>query len=153
MPLDLELIVASAIISFGVSLYNFWLAYLAYASRRWPTVSGRCIYAGVFVLEDSEGGPPAYQPSVRYRYEVGGIEFESSRVRFGGGSGSMHQIDAHAEVARFGAGAVSVAYEPHRPYRSCLIPGPCPGVFTIPVFCFVVSAALAGAYLFMAGKG
>ncbi|MDB6159835.1 MAG: hypothetical protein JWO04_3541 [Gammaproteobacteria bacterium] len=147
MSLALGLILAAAIIFCALSVYHFWLANLAYASRRWPSVSGRFIFAGVWVSEDAEG-PPTYSSSVHYRYEVGGKEFESSRIRFAGFD-PRHQFDTNAEVASFGKGPVSVVYDPRCPSRSCLIPGPCRGMVLTPVVYLVLSMVLAGAYLFV----
>ena len=62
-----------------LGLYASWEARFALASRRWPIVPGRLLFAGV---SRAEGIPVMYAPTVRYQYTVSGVLYESTRLRF-----------------------------------------------------------------------
>jgi hypothetical protein len=96
-------------------------AWLAYASRGWPTTAARLHYIGAAVPRMSDDGP---LPSARYSYTVNGVTYESKRWRFGSFM-PMTRRDVEQTLAREIKPIDPVVfYDPHKPGRSCLVPGP-----------------------------
>lgn len=99
----------------GWLLWQFGLAVL---SRRWPTVRGTVVRSRVF--KHRRGAVH----DICYLYEVDGIAYEGSRVRF---AGTLNRSTRYAEVTRdaYPSGSrVEVRYQPGRPERSTLEPRP-----------------------------
>ncbi|MBX5462525.1 MAG: DUF3592 domain-containing protein [Steroidobacteraceae bacterium] len=114
-----------------LGLYASWQAWYAFASRGWPSVPGRVLLAGVYGFD---GAPPAYKAHIRYRYNVNGVTYESTRVRFGGVNPFSYRMTASELVAAGSAsGEVHVFYDIHNLKRACLITGPNEWTLPLPI--------------------
>jgi hypothetical protein len=129
------------------SAYASWHAWFAFASRRWPTVPGRVLLAGVYNMD---GLPPVHAPHVRYQYAVDGITYESTRLRFGGGSPFSHESARSDIRSGFSSGDLRVYYDARNPKRACLIPGPNEWTLALPILLLIIGgvALTAGVYPF-----
>jgi len=127
------------------AFYGSWSAWFAVASRRWPFAVGRLLIAGVYEMS---GIPPAYAPHVRYQYDVNGVTYEARRLRFGGANPFSRALRRAEIPAHPAPGEVRVYYDPRKPQRSCLFPGPNEGTFALPVLLFVlgIGALALGLY-------
>ena len=67
---------------FGIILLALgaWQVMRARNGRRWQTVDGEIIESQV--VNGGSSFLPNWQPRVRYRYSVGGVRYESSRITF-----------------------------------------------------------------------
>jgi Protein of unknown function (DUF3592) len=103
----------------------------ALRSERWPTASAT-IVSSVILGRRSNKGSAMYEPSVTYRYEVGGQTFTGTRIGWGGTASSSSQTWADKVVGQFPQGAVlPVRYDPADPAESVLDPGARAGIFMI----------------------
>lgn len=99
----------------------------AWQSRRWPTTSGVLEQADIAVLDANYRGGPTINleafPRVTYRYTVGGEAYLGVQIRFA----PTFARDARRIARRHPPGSpLTVAYDPRRPERSVLEPGPFP---------------------------
>jgi len=112
------------------SIYSAWNAWYAYASRTWPSVPGRLISGG---LDVAPGLPQMYGTRIHYSYVVEGSAYECRRLRFGSAnpfSELLTRSDLMSAVLRL---PLLVYYDPRRPYRACLLPGPNEWTLAIPI--------------------
>ncbi len=94
------------------------------ASLAWPTVSGTVIEAAAVPVDGARTGP-GWRIRVDYEYEVGGQRFGNDRVRLSRRLGDKTEIKAREELVLYKPGEpVPVYYDPARPARSVLVPGP-----------------------------
>ena len=85
-------------------------------------VPGTIVASHVVTMRDSEG--ESHGARVRYRYTVGGAEYEGSRIRFGGPLSSSIESWAERIQSRFTVRAsVCVRVSPEDPRLSVLEPG------------------------------
>lgn len=114
-----------AVVFFGAGLFMARHGFLelrdAVESYGWPEVQGRIESSEVASHSGSEG--TMYTASVRYSYQLDGVEHRSSAISFGeyssGSSGAARRI-----VKRYPPGAtVSVHVDPSAPGVSVLEPG------------------------------
>ena len=137
--IEVLVVLSVGLIAVWGGAYSAWQAWYAFASRRWPTVPGRIILAGV---ELANGFPNGFWPRVRYQYSVNGVAFESTRLRFGGGN-PFSAEDASSELRpEIMAGRAPVHYDPRDPRRSCLISGPNEFTLAVPAIMFVLGFGL-----------
>jgi Protein of unknown function (DUF3592) len=122
-----------------LALFACWEARLALASRRWPTAPGRLLFAG---LSQAVGIPVMYSPSVRYQYTVGGVPYESTRLRFGALNTFSYSMTMSALHTATGTGTITVFYDPHRPTRCCLLPGTNEWTLVTPVLLLIFGTGL-----------
>lgn len=109
---------------FAGQVYNLLrLRSLMEASKAWITIGGEIITSEAKL-------PPSHTSDdqddvdaiVRYRYRVGGQNYESDRIKIGG-QASMTRAFADAVVAKYPVGAhVDVHYDPHDPENVALEP-------------------------------
>jgi len=93
-------------------------------SLQWPTVIGEVIDADVSQIAGTQTGA-GWMVRVRYAYEVDDIEFQGDRMTFSRRIGGRTRIQADDELVQYvPGGAVLVYYDPERPQRSVLEPGP-----------------------------
>jgi hypothetical protein len=108
-------------IAIGVALYvlQFRQGLRANASKLWPTSSGTVIASS---LEKSPDGRWRYRAVLRYRYRVGGKEYLSDRIFWGGNEGRQRHMES--VIAAYPQGAsVTVRYDPQNPAEAILDPG------------------------------
>ena len=107
-------------IAIGVALYVFQFrqGLRATASKRWPVSSGTITSSA---LEKSPAGRWRYRAAVQYRYRVGGKEYQSDRIFWGGNEGRQRHmvsvIAAYPEDSK-----VPVRYDPQNPAEAVLDP-------------------------------
>ena len=115
-------LVGSGVIAFviGVIIYIVQLrqGLHADASRKWPTAAGTVTTS---VLEKSPGARWRYRVSLQYTYRVGGTDFLSNRIFWGGNEGRENHMASVADTYRAG-GKVRVYYDPHNPAQAVLDP-------------------------------
>jgi hypothetical protein len=134
-----NVLTVSGFIILSSAFYAFWCAWFAVVARRWPYVVGKLLLAGVY---EKSGIPPAYEPHVRYQYNVNGVGYEGTRLRFGGANPFSRTL-ASAEIPAYPAsGEIRVYYDPRKPERACLVPGPNDGTFALPVLLFILGAGM-----------
>lgn len=111
-----------SVVGVGMAYFAWSGAENARASESWPVVSGTVTESFVDVIEDSEGSD-GHQPIVRYRYEVDGERYRSSRIAFGAHN-NADKGSAERTVARYPVGEpADVAYDPDDHGRAVLEPG------------------------------
>jgi hypothetical protein len=104
----------------GVVLYivQFRQGLRADASKKWPKAAGTVIASA---LEPSPEHKRRYRAAVRYRYRVGGKEYQADRVFWGGNEGRRRHMES--VVAAYPAGAdVPVYYDPQNPAEAVIDP-------------------------------
>jgi hypothetical protein len=146
-------LIGSAIVLLGIASIVWFLrlhrraVIQAKAAQGWPTVSGEILESRIAVEEstDSDGNTGhSYHPVLRYRYAVGGREFEGKRLRFGvDRSGSEGTIKAWLMPYREGA-RPKVRYNPVDP-ADCVLEA------VRPTAAYIVAAALVGGILILIG--
>ncbi len=82
-------------------------------SVEWPQAQGKVRSAKIVKSRGEEGGTN-YSAEIKYAYEVDGVEYESDRVHFGGGSSSQQVATDMVFKYRIGHD-VSVYYDPDDP--------------------------------------
>jgi hypothetical protein len=97
------------------------------------------LYAGV---SHGDGVPAVYGPSVRYRFTVAGVQYESTRFRFGGWNIFSYSMTASALSTTTGTETIKVSYDPRRPTRCCLMPGLNEWTLIAPITALVFGAGL-----------
>lgn len=121
--------------------YSCWNSWFAFVSLRWPTIAGRLISGGVYT---APGFPATYDVRIRYEYSVGGVTYESERIRFGGINPFSYQSAASELAKLMESGRLVVRYDPDRPGRSCLIAGWNEWTLTAPLFLFIFGVTIIG---------
>jgi Protein of unknown function (DUF3592) len=108
----------------GVALlfYAYYITNLSQASQSWPTAPGTILSSAI---QQSQGPNNAinYSASVRYAYDVAGIDYTGNQVGFVEASSSDSSA-ANSIVARYPAGqAVEVHYDAANPQNAVLETG------------------------------
>jgi hypothetical protein len=103
------------------------LALIGYLRGRtaanWPTAAG--VVTGTRIEESASGrGGFVYKPVVLYRYEVSGVEYQGSRIRFQ----EERTVSSHSAAEKLlqsyaVSSPVRVRYNPRKPQESVLEPG------------------------------
>ena len=107
-------------IAIGAVLYSvqFRQGLRANASKKWPRASGTVIAS---VVEKSPGHWWRYRAALQYNYRVGGKNYESSRIFWGGNEGGQKHMSSVVETYPAG-GSVRVFYDPKNPAEAVLDP-------------------------------
>lgn len=93
-------------------------------SLQWPTVVGEVITADVGQIAGTQTGS-GWTIRIRYAYEVDGLEFQGDRMTFSRRIGGRTRVQADDELRQYvPGGPVLVHYNPERPQRAVLEPGP-----------------------------
>ncbi|MBN2043700.1 MAG: DUF3592 domain-containing protein [Anaerolineales bacterium] len=99
----------------------------AEASNAWPSAGG--MITATWIEEntdhDEDGySSTTYTPKWEYKYQVGGYEYTSQKISFGGVTGYGRRKRAQEELDKFPANSqVRVYYDPNDPNQSVLIKG------------------------------
>jgi hypothetical protein len=114
-----SLVLGLAILSFGlVTLRGAW------RTRRWPATDGRILSASTEEASD-EDGKPLYQSRIAYEYQVGTTIYRGDRTSPGPHSfGRLFASSTQAIGGHLEGRTCRVYYDPARPERAVLIPGP-----------------------------
>lgn len=95
-------------------------------SLQWPTVTGTILEAEATRIAGAQAGP-GWQVRVRYQYQVDDQEYSADRLRFSRQLGGRTQVQAGDELLPYVLGGpILVYYDPNRPGRSVIVPGPDP---------------------------
>ena len=89
----------------------------------WPTVLGIVTRSEIERREssDEDGTSYSYTPNIEYEYQVGGQNYSSKQVAFGGFSGTGSQKPAEKVVYKYPLNdSVSVYYNPANPHEAVL---------------------------------
>lgn len=90
-------------------------------ARSWPTTQGLITHSGI-TKEQQENDSILYTADVRYRYTVGGTQYNGSKLRFDSWTTSDMER-ATKEAARYPAQSnIAVHYDPANPATSVLEP-------------------------------
>lgn len=104
----------------------------AEASQSWPSTVGEIVQAEVKVGTDREIVIGAdtdeipdvkhyYYPTVEYTYQVGGTQYSSKQIAFGGTVGYSSRAKAQAQLNKYPVGKqVTVYYNPEKPSEAVL---------------------------------
>ena len=151
-----------ALVLWGLSAVFFWAGlgntWYGWVSQDWPTAEGRILVAEVeevrttrqdrrssndLVNPTPRGPIIRYRPVVKYQWQVGSSLYERDRRNFSAAVADEETREAaEAIVAPYVVGKrVSVYYDPDRPARGILEPGPHWDGFGISL---VVATILAG---------
>jgi hypothetical protein len=127
----------------GFALWGARVIADAWATKSWPSVSGRIVESRVDTYEDSTGGETMYTTRLRYQYLVNDARHSGSSIGLlDHSSSSLHEMSRLAE--RFPAGAeVAVYYDPRDPRTALLEPGP--ALLSFAPLLFGLLALLVGA--------
>lgn len=131
----------------GLALYTARQAWFAWASRRWPTTTGRMLYSAIY---RGEGESPT-GTHVHYSYAVEGAAYESKRLRFGLFPPGEYHV-ALAELSTLHRpGGLRVYYDPKKPSRACLLTGMNELTFALPFLFLILSLLFMAAEYIAAG--
>ena len=104
-------------------LYSWREVRRAAASPRWPTVQGQVVTSTVREYRPKPDSQTEYSARITYRYRVGSVDHEGSRIAFGGIT-FFGQSSAAAKAQEYRDGsAVTVYVSPDNPKLSVLEPG------------------------------
>lgn len=93
------------------------------AGTNWPRAAGTIVASSVSQSAAPRTGDDTATVEVRYRYRVGGRDYEGTRIRFGG-QARMSALAADGIVAKYPRGAaIDVFYNPKSPSQAVLEPG------------------------------
>lgn len=99
----------------------------AEASNAWPSAGG--VITNTWIKEntdvDDEGySSTTYTPKWEYKFQLGGQEFTSQKISFGGETGYGRRKRAQEELDKYPANSqVRVFYDPANPGESVLVQG------------------------------
>jgi Protein of unknown function (DUF3592) len=134
-------------IAIGVALYvaQFRQGLRANASKRWPVSSGTVIASA---LEKSPDGRWRYRAAVQYRYRVGGKEYQSDRIFWGGNEGRQRHMAS--VIAAYPEGCkVSVHYDPQNPSEAVI--DPAQNIGSRPLVLYAMAMIALGLFVFTGG--
>lgn len=119
--IDAMLMLFGAIaLAVGVILYvvQFRQGLRADASKKWPKVQATIIASA---LQPSPRHKRRYRAAIQYRYRVGGKDYQSDRIFWGGSEGRKRHMES--VVSAYPAGAsVAVRYDPQNPAQGVIDP-------------------------------
>lgn len=93
-------------------------------SLEWPTVVGEVIAAESAQIARSPTGR-SWRTRIQYRYRIDGRDYQSARLSFSRQIGGRTRLQADDELRQFvPGGPVVIHYDPLRPHRAVLQPGP-----------------------------
>jgi hypothetical protein len=114
-------------------------------SETWPAVEGVVLESTVTVSRDDR---QLFRPVVRYRYEVAGKCFESSRIQWAASAGYRKYTRARRMLDRYRSGStIKVHYDPLHPGEAVLNPGRAAGLRSM----LVIAPTAAMYVLFIVG--
>jgi hypothetical protein len=129
----------------GSQLYHLWKIRMnVAASRTWAVVRG-VVTASTIEVPDTHTTDDRHDTRaiIHYRYNVGGKDYEGSRVQFGDEI-LMRRLDAEAMVRKYPVGLrTDVHFEPSNPANAALCAKAGKGVIATVIF-FIVFAAITG---------
>lgn len=133
---DFKELLALFLISAVPIVWGLYTLYFGLASRHWPITQGKIIRSKISKTEYVDptivrlisgkyhGVLFAYNPDIRFEYNVNGNEYIGDRIKFGFGESTITAEGSKKKVNSLKAGtSVSVHYQPSNSQKSVLIPG------------------------------
>jgi hypothetical protein len=135
------------VFAIGVVLYvvQFRQGLRADASKKWPTASATVLASA---LEQSPDSKRRHRAAIAYRYRVGGKDYESSRVFWGGNEGRRNHMASVVETYPAGA-KITVHYDPRNPAEAVIDPAQNPG--SRPLVLYAMGLMTLGLFAFTGG--
>ena len=112
-------------------------AWYAWRSRYWTSTAARLVSSAIHVIE---GAPRQFRPHVRFRYSVEGIDYESSRIRFGAFDIYNYRAAYDELFESLTTGKLRAFYDPRNPARACLTAGINELTLSLPILFFAAAA-------------
>jgi hypothetical protein len=105
----------------GLAIGALWFAATEYSSasssKNWPTTTGKILEKRIEVHKSLKAfQSDTLEPKVTYEYTVGGKNYKSDRIQFGG----VDSDKAKATIDGFKSDTVTVHYDPKNPGEACL---------------------------------
>jgi len=119
-------VAAFLILLMGIALLQDRAALLLVGrdSVSWPVVDGTVITAKAESVTEVKVGS-GWQVRVNYVYAVGDTTFSGNRLRFSRRLGDSTQVQAEDAMSAYEPGSlIDIHYDPDRPSRSVIEPGP-----------------------------
>ena len=117
------------------------LLILAHASRNWPSVEGR-VTTSEITKANVGGEQVSWQPKIEYTYKVDCRDYVSKTIGYHMSGGTTADASSMT-VADYPSGkSVSVFYDPTRPSRSVLEPGPSPNNWILVMITTILNAMI-----------
>ncbi len=108
-----------------IALFSYNAHQIRTASKNWPTVDGMIIKSEIEQQTSTTGEGAEKKtevrsyPKIAYQYQVGGKDFECTKISFVSPSGNASQL-----VSRYPKGkTVRVYFNPDKPKQAVLVPG------------------------------
>ncbi len=111
-------------------------------SAKWPQTTGRIILSSLAPVSLTDRSFSDVQPLIRYRYSVGGTQYEGQTLSIGEGWWRSWGTKLPIREGFPVGSQVNVYYNPARPSDSALLVGPASSTYSRPI---------AGALLVIAG--
>ena len=158
MNLRLDLVVPAVVIFLllGAAIEAAYLIYIARISRAWPTAPGRVVSVLIETRRGSDGAR-SFRPTVDYRYQVKGVDYEGSRIDL---TYDLWMARYYACFTTQGAARVldgyvpgcpvAVYYKPNHPEYSLLKPGASWSLYIVGGTMILAIVVFAGIWNFLA---
>jgi hypothetical protein len=142
-------LIGFGVIAFAVGAFLYVVQFRqglrADASKRWPTSPGMVLSSA---LEKSPENKRRYRAAVNYRYHVGGKDYESDRIFWGGNEGRQNHMAS--VVASYPAHSkVAVYYDPQNPAEAVIDPAQNAG--SRPLVLYAMAMMTLGLFAFTGG--
>jgi hypothetical protein len=115
------------------------------ASKKWPTAPGAVTASA---LEKSPEGRWRYRAALQYTYRVGGKDYQSNRIFWGGNEGRQKHMTSVVETYPAGC-KVRIYYDPKNPAEAVL--DPIQNTGSRPVVLYALAMATLGLITLTAG--
>lgn len=141
--------------------------YYGWVSQKWPVAEGTIVRSEVEeVIESRErsddgiNARPArqylrYRPIIEYQWQVGGETFNRNRRNYSAAQANEDtRAEAEAIIAPYPVGArVDIRYDPDKPSRAILEPGPHWDGLSVTLIAALVFGAFAATFSYVAWRG
>jgi hypothetical protein len=123
--------------------------YRQYESGHYPSVTGTITHSEVKSHHTSKGGT-SYEAVIAYHYNVGGRDFEGSKLRFAIAASGFDSATAAVSAHPAGS-AATVYYDPADPRQAVLSPGVEGSDLFIPLFLTAFNMVMLGLWIVLGG--
>ena len=143
--------------------------YYGWVSQKWPVAEGVILRAEVEEVRVNEkrsddsntvnARPPGqylrYRPVIEYQWQVNGDTYDRARRNYSAAQGNEDsRAEAEAIIAPYPVGAkVEIHYDPDKPSRAILEPGPHWDGLSVTTIAALIVAAFAATFSYVAWRG
>ena len=137
-----------------ISLFGIYFLYVGNRSLSWPSVEGRLVSSSVKTRENNRATIRRgikYYVSVKYKYDVDGKTYVSSRYSIGGGDRASDLYPTRSQAEKQASklfppeSELTVYYDPKNPGSAILAPGLNLGTFA-PLLIGIFFAGMGGLF-------